>query len=90
MSIDSNTILFLMVESILIACSFIKQQRFSLWIFLMGTALLLFVVFTVVFKIYPCYDKVGLNVYFIIILGIMLTFAGGLGLLVRLSWRFFK
>jgi len=81
MGIYSLTLLLL--EMLLIICGIIREQRFAVWIFLMGLAVLFLWGITVYLQISFPYQRLGLSIYSVLILGMLVTLAGGIGLVVK-------
>ena len=68
---------------LLIICGIIREQRFAVWIFLMGLAVLFLWGITVYLQISFPYQRLGLSIYSVLILGMLVTLAGGIGLVVK-------
>ena len=71
------------LEAALIVCSLIREQRFAFWIFATGLAVLFFWGLTVYFELSFPYQKLGLNIYVVLIVGTIVALAGSVGLVVK-------
>jgi len=77
------SLVLIVLEAALISCSLIRQQRFAVWISAAGLAVLFFWGLTVYFELSLPYQELGLNIYFVLIFGMILALAGGFGLVVK-------
>jgi hypothetical protein len=82
------TIVLVLAEVVLVGASVARGQRYALWVLGVGVAVIALWLATVLLKIAFPYDRLGLNIYLTLIIGIMCILAGLIGICIRLIRRF--
>lgn len=73
-----------LLELLFIGVALARGQKYAPWVLVLGLLIIALWVLTVRFEIGFPYDRLGLNIYVTLIIGILCTVAGFTGVIVRL------
>ena len=85
MGLGSVCLLLLFTSAVMLSLA--RRQTLAPWIATFGVLLFLFVVATMMFGITFPYQTLNISVYLVFFVAVILSVAGGIGLVVRLANR---
>jgi len=85
MAFGITTISLIFVEAALVWAALVDKQRYCIAVFAVGVCILVLWILSLRFQISFPYQKLGLNIHLVLILGLGISVAGTIGIIVRVA-----